>query len=118
MIVLTKFYAYSDTGKTIHRIDSDAYGSKITLLLGDTADSFEEVDEAPKFTKTEYDTKVEQLIAECYTMGQEVQFAREKEAAGQKYEEYLNYVEQCKVRAVEELTGAGAGDDANNDIKG
>lgn len=103
MVILTNIYAYSDTGKTIHRIGSDAYGSKITLLNGDTASSFEEVDEVPRYTKAEYDTKVELLIAERYTMGQEVQFAREKEAAGQKYQEYLQYVEQCKVRAVEML---------------
>lgn len=103
MITLTDFFAVSSTGKTVHRKGTDVYGRRISLVEDDTAESFEEVEAAPTFSRAEYNARVEALIAERYTTGQEIQFAREREAAGEKYTEYLTYVEECKVRAVEEL---------------
>lgn len=118
MVILTNIYAYSDTGKTIHRIGSDAYGSKITLLNGDTASSFEEVDEVPRYTKAEYDAKVAELVRRRYTDNEEFALQRKMlntllspatlsedaaESAADEYAEYNAYVEQCKVRAPQVL---------------
>lgn len=118
MVILTNIYAYSDAGKTIHRIGSDAYGSKITLLPGDTADSFEEVDEVPRYTKAEYDAKVAELVRRRYTDSEEFALQRKMlntllspatlsedvaESAADEYAAYNAYVESCKTKAVEIL---------------
>ena len=104
MIRIENNQVFSDTGKMVRRKGSDNYFRRSTSLPGYSADMFEEVDSVPTYTKGDYDREVERLIAERYTTGQEIQFAREKEEAGEKYSEYLAYVEACKLRAVENLT--------------
>lgn len=99
MIKLEKHQVFSTDGKYIHRVGTDTYFKRGTTIKGDTADNFEEVDAIPAFTKSEYNAEVERLIAERYTTGQEIQFAREKDAAGQKYAEYLAFVDHCKGQA-------------------
>ena len=95
----------SSDGKKLRRISTGAVGTLHGALPGDTADSFEELsaDDTPAYTKEQYRAEVERLIAERYTTGQEIQFAREKEAAD-GYTDYLAYIEQCKARAIENLT--------------
>ncbi len=95
----------SSDGKKLRRISTGAVGTLHGALPGDTADSFEELsaDDTPAYTREQYRAEVERLIAERYTTGQEIQFAREKEAAD-GYTDYLAYIEQCKARAIENLT--------------
>ena len=113
MIRIENNQVFSDTGKMVRRKGSDNYFRRSTSLPGYSADMFEEVDSVPAYTKGDYDREVERLIAERYTTGQEIQFAREKEEAGEKYTEYLAYVEACKLRAVENLTGHESIDDSS-----
>lgn len=47
MIVITTKEIYSDSGKYIHRIGTDAYFKRCSKLPTDTADNFEEVDILP-----------------------------------------------------------------------
>lgn len=54
-----------------------------------------------------YRARTEALIAERYTIGQEIQFAREKDSA-EGYAAYLAYVEECKTRARAEAQEGGA----------
>ena len=91
--------------KKRRRISTGAVGTLHGALPGDTADSFEELsaDDTPAYTREQYRAEVERLIAERYTTGQEIQFAREKESAD-GYTDYLAYIEQCKARAIENLT--------------
>lgn len=121
MIILTNIYAYSDSDKPIHRVGSETYGKKITLLASDTADTFEEVDEIPRFTKAEYDAKVAELVRERYTADEEFALQRKRinsllapatlsddnaETLASEYEAYNAYVDECKVKAVEILNTA------------
>lgn len=118
MIILTNIYAYSDSDKPIHRVGSETYGKKITLLPSDTADTFEEVDEIPRFTKAEYEAKVAELVRERYTADEEFALQRKRinsllvpatlsddnaETLASEYEAYNAYVGECKVKAVEIL---------------
>lgn len=103
MVQITDTYAYSSDGRLLRRRGTDVCGRCISLLPTDTADSFEEIDTPPPYTKDQYDRRVEELIARRYTTGQEIQFAREREAAGEKYTEYLAYVASCKTEARAQL---------------
>ena len=47
MIVIEKNQAFSDSGKYIHRLNSDCYFKKCTVLSGESEANFEEVDELP-----------------------------------------------------------------------
>ena len=96
----------SNHGYLLRRVSNGVTGHTHTALPADTADSFEEITTEPEatgYSKEAYRAEVEKLIAERYTTGQEIQFAREKEAAD-GYTDYLAYVEQCKARAIENLT--------------
>lgn len=90
-------------GKLLHLKGTAVYVPKAPVLLR-RVDDWEEVDGKPPYTDDEYAAEVERLIALRYSTGKEIQFAREREAAGEKYTEYLAYVESCKARAVENLT--------------
>ena len=85
-------------GKWLHRKDSDIYVPKAPVATADIG-MWEEVDERPAHTEGEYRAEVERRVALRYTTGQEIQFAREKEEAGEKYAEYLEYVGRCKQEA-------------------
>lgn len=95
----------SSDGKKLRRISTGAVGTLHAALPGDTADSFEELsaDDTPAYTREQYRAETERLIAERYTTGQEIQFAREKETAD-GYADYLAYIADCKARAIENLT--------------
>lgn len=95
----------SSDGKKLRRISTGAVRTLHSALPGDTAESFEELsaDDTPAYTREQSRAETERLIAERYTTGQEIQFAREKESSD-GYADYLAYVEQCKARAIENLT--------------
>lgn len=92
---------YTEDG-FIHRIGSESYFKRGCVKTTDV-NEYEWVAEQPKYTKDEYNAEVERLIAERYTTGQEIQFAREQTRAGGKYVEYLAYVDECKDKAKENL---------------
>lgn len=104
MIQIKNRIVFSDEGKMIRRIGAEVYVTAMTTFKDETAADFEELDEVPKYTREEYNREVEKLIAERYTTGQEIQFAREREEAGEKYAEYLAFIEDCKVKAKESLS--------------
>lgn len=47
-VIISEKEIYSDAGKYLHRIGSNAYFSRCTKLSTDTAEMFEEVDEIPE----------------------------------------------------------------------
>lgn len=103
----------TDQDHIIHEKGKDEYPTiRHMHVREENADNYEElaVADIPKYTKTEYNAEVERLIAERYTTGQEIQFAREQSAAGDKYAEYLAYVDECKARAKEILTAKADSD--------
>lgn len=108
MIIINKNQVYSDAGKYIHRVGTESYFKRSTILSSDTIDDFEEVDELPKFTKEEYDEKVAELVRQRYSESEEFAVQRKflntingsKNAkAVSEYEAYNAYVDECKVMA-------------------
>lgn len=103
MIEIKNHIVTSSEGRMIHRLGTEVYfpSGKGSATATDAPEAFEEVDAmpAPAPDESAYRAEVERLIAERYTVGQEIQFAREKELAGADYADYLAYVEECKVRA-------------------
>lgn len=97
-------------GKLLHLKGTAVYVPKAPVLLR-RVDDWEEVDGKPPYTDDEYAAEVERLIALRYSTGKEIQFAREREAAGEKYDEYLAYVESCKTRAVASLAARATGEE-------
>lgn len=94
----------ADEGKVLRRKGSEEPSENRHATVTDP-DEWEDVDPAvfPAQSEGAYRAEVERLIALRYTTGQEIQFAREKEAA-EGYAAYLEYVEECKVRAREICT--------------
>ena len=58
----------------------------------------------PQYSHEEYCREVERLIALRYSHGREIEVNRERESKPEQFAEYMAYVEQCKVEAVENLT--------------
>lgn len=96
----------------IHRIGSETYVKSIVVDAADDLSQFEEVDEAPAFTKYQYDEKVAELVRQKYSESEE--FAIQRKAINAafspstisddssvmtEYAEYNSYVEECKVEA-------------------
>lgn len=102
MIKIKNGEVYSTTDKYIKLINSDTTFKRAFVPNGYDESSYLEVDEKAVNIK-EYREEVERLIAQRYSIGQEVQFAREKELAGESYTEYLAYVEYCKELAKQNL---------------
>lgn len=106
---ITEFYTEEGF---IHKIGSDSYFKRGCVKTADVAD-YEWVAQQPPYTKDEYNKEVERLIAERYSTGQEIQFAREQSQAGDKYAEYLEYVAECKEKAKKNLTDRKDDEDRN-----
>jgi len=113
MIKIERNQVFSTDGKVVHRIGTDTYFKRGSVLPNDTAADFEEVDAAPAYTKAEYEAKVAELVRERYTESEE--FALQRKAinaafspatsdadgnsALEEYAAYNTYVEECKSRA-------------------
>lgn len=98
-------YIDCDNDHILHRINEENYPIiRHATVSATEAANYEEValPDIP-ISKRIYNAEVERLIAERYTTGQEIQFAREQDKAGEKYVAYLAYVEECKKRATENL---------------
>lgn len=114
MIVIENNQVYSTEGKYVHKLGTDTYFHRATVLPSDTLYDFEEVEELPRYTKAQYDAKVEELIRERYTDSEEFALQRKMinatstperadNRAVEEYEAYNAFVEECKVRAKEIL---------------
>ena len=68
MIHITSKEVYSDSGKFVHRLGTESYFKRSTLLPGDTAGNFEEVDEIPEETGTSYNEEVNSMIRQRYSL--------------------------------------------------
>ncbi len=94
-----------DKNHILHRIGSNDYTEMRDTHIKNP-DEWEEVALAdiPPYTKAQYDAEVERLIAERYSHGKEIEVNREHDTKPERFAEYLAYIEECKVRAKENLT--------------
>lgn len=109
MIKIENNQVYSSEGKYVHRIGSDGYFKRGTLLPNDTASNFEEVDEIPPYSEDEYKQKVAELIHQRYSPDDETGLVNnflKKDATDVhrfEYSEYQSYRDYCKQKAKEIL---------------
>lgn len=108
MIQIKNNQVYSTDNKYIHRIGTEVYFKKSMVLPTDTIYMFEEVDELPKYTQAEYAEKVRELIKERYAIEDEIALINNSRIGNEKhlteYNEYLDYRNECKLKAKEELS--------------
>lgn len=92
----------ADEGKVLRRKGSTERSENRHATVTDP-DEWEEIDAAgqPSQTKAEYDAEVERLIALRYSYGKEIEVNRERDSKPAQFAAYLEYVEECKVRARE-----------------
>lgn len=107
MIVIENNQVYSTEGKYVHRIGTETYVKRSTILPTDTIMDFEEVDELPKYTEQEYKEKVQELIALRYSISDEIALINNARDKSEKHiaelDEYMAYREECKIKAKEIL---------------
>lgn len=121
MIQIINNEVSSTEGNALHRIGSDVYFKRATVLPDDTADDFEETDDVPPYTTAEYEAKVAALVRERYTADEEFALQRkmlntllspmplsDADAAGiaEEYARYNEYVELCKAEAPAKLAAS------------
>ena len=97
----------TDAEHILHRIGSEDYPTIRRIMVEATdAANYEEVSVAdiPAYTKAEYDAEVERLIAERYSHGKEIEVNREHDTKPEQFAAYMAYIEECKARAVANLT--------------
>lgn len=106
---------YSDSGKFVHRLGTESYFKRSTLLPSDTAGKFEEVDEIPEETGTNYNEEVNSMIRQRYSLSEELAILRQRDSKPDEFEAYNEYAEYCKVevkrRMAEEQPSPGDGDE-------
>lgn len=92
----------AEDGKVLRRKGSTERSENRHATVTDP-DEWEDVDPAdfPVQTKAEYDAEVERLIALRYSYGKEIEVNRERDTKPAQFAAYLEYVEECKVRARE-----------------
>lgn len=95
----------TDKSHILHRIGSDDYTEKRDAHVSNPVE-WEELalSEIPPYTKAEYDAEVERLIAERYSHGKEIEVNREHDTKPEQFAAYMAYIEECKGRAVANLT--------------
>lgn len=97
----------TDAEHILHRIGSEDYPTIRRIMVNATdAANYEEVSVAdiPAYTKAEYDAEVERLIAERYSHGKEIEVNREHDTKPEQFAAYMAYIEECKAKAVANLT--------------
>ena len=118
MLIIQNRQIFSDDNKYVHRLGTDTYFKRSTLLPEDTIDNFEEVESIPLYTKAEYDNKVAELVRKLYTADEEFALQRKMmntiissatlsdeiiESVTNEYTEYNTYINQCKELAADYL---------------
>ena len=88
----------TDKEHILHRITSEDYTEiRHIIIREEDLPNWEEI-------AIEYSNEVERLIALKYSHGKEIEVNREKDSKPDKYTEYLDYIEQCKIQARETLS--------------
>jgi hypothetical protein len=118
MIQITNKEVYSDSDKFIHRIGTKSYFKRSTLLIDDTIDKFEEVDEIPEETDINYNEEVNNMVRQKYSLSEELAILRQRDSKPEEFAAYNEYAEYCKVevkrRMIEERSSPGDGDERPN----
>ena len=68
MIQVTDKEVYSDSDKFVHRLGTESYFKRSTLLPGDTVDKFEEVDSIPEIEESDIPIQEQILKAQKLTV--------------------------------------------------
>lgn len=92
---------YTDEG-FLHRVGTEGYYKRICVPEAKVGD-FEWVSDKPKFTRDEYERKVEELIRGRYSVSQELAILRQRDAKSEEFAEYDAFAEECKREAKAEL---------------
>lgn len=103
MIKIQNKQVFSTEGKFVHRIGTDTYFRRGTLLKNDTVDDFEEVDEIPPYTQADYEEKVNELIRARYSVSQELAILRQRDTKPDEFDDYNTFAERCKAEARQTL---------------
>lgn len=98
-----KLTEISSTNGYVHKIGTEIFFKKGVLPTSDTVDMYEEVTELPKYTEQEYKEKVRELIAERYTIEDEIALYRQKDRKLDEFLEYDSFCEECKIKVKEIL---------------
>lgn len=96
MIQVTDKEVYSDSDKYVHRLGTESYFKRSTLLPGDTVDKFEEVDAIPEETGTSYNEEVNSMIRQRYSLSEELAILRQRDTKPEEFTTYNEYAEECK----------------------
>ncbi len=114
MIKIENKQVFSTNDKMVHRLGTESYFIRGTVLTDDTVEMFEEVDVVPAYTKAQYDAKVAELVRSRYSASEEFALQRKAinaaimpatltadvaERVMDEYAAYNVYVEQCKEEA-------------------
>lgn len=103
MIVIKDNQVFSDSDKYVHRLGTESYFKRSTTLPTDKAEDFEEVDALPSYTESEYKDEVSRLIAERYSLADEIALLNNikdgTEEHVEEYDEYMAYRDECKAKA-------------------
>ena len=94
-------------GRYVRRVATGTTGRTMTLLPGDTPDSFTLTDSPETPDADAYARRVEAMIRERYTLSDELALLRQRDTKPGEFAAYNDYAEQCKVRA------RAAADDTN-----
>lgn len=87
----------------LHREGSDVYVTRVAVRAAD-ADKYEWVAEKPTYTRSEYESEVERLIREQYSVSAELAILRQRDDKAEEFAQYNAYAEECKLRAKEILS--------------
>ena len=96
MIQVTGKEVYSDSDKYVHRLGTESYFKRSTLLPGDTVDKFEEVDAIPEQPSFDYNEEVNSMIRQRYSLSEELAILRQRDTKPEEFAVYNEYAEQCK----------------------
>lgn len=107
MIKIEKGQVFSDDGKLVKDLKTGVVEKRHTARKDSTPEGYAEVDEKPKYTDEQYRAKVQELIAQRYSIEDELAIQRQKESKYLEWQEYDAFCEECKIRAREELEEGG-----------
>lgn len=95
MIQVTGKEVYSDSDKFVHRLGTESYFKRSTLLPGDTVEKFEEVDAIPD-QSINYNEEVNSMIRQRYSLSEELAILRQRDTKPEEFAAYNEYAEECK----------------------